>query len=233
MLAENIYQLTGVCKNYVRGNQTLSILKNLNLEVKKGQAVCITGPSGIGKSTLLHLMGTLDQATSGDIFYRNKNLKNLKAEQQAFLRREKLGFVFQFHHLLPEFTALENVRVPAQISKRPKKTSLERAHFLLETLGLQDRVHHYPSELSGGEQQRVAIARALMNSPEVLLADEPVGNLDQENSQKIRNLFFKLHEKFKLTLISVSHDKSFAETFPTILKMEQGKLFEIKNNAKQ
>ena len=229
MEQENIYQLQKVCKDYIHGTKPLNILKDLNLEIKKGQALCIIGPSGIGKSTLLHLMGALDQVTSGKIFYRNKELSHCTKEQQAFLRRERLGFVFQFHHLLPEFTALENVRIPAYLAKVSRKESLERAEFLLDALDLTSRKSHYPSELSGGEQQRVAIARALMNNPEVLLADEPVGNLDQENAQKIRDLFFKLYEKFKLTLISVSHDRAFAEAFPTVLKMERGMLREIKN----
>ena len=226
---ENIYQLKKVCKDYVHGTKALSILKDLDLEIKKGQAVCIVGPSGIGKSTLLHLMGMLDSVTSGEIFYKDKNLIRFTKDQQSFLRREKFGFVFQFHHLLPEFTALENIRIPAQISKRPRKLSVERAQYLLEILGLNSRGDHYPSELSGGEQQRVAIARALMNEPEILFADEPVGNLDQDNSKKIRDLFFKLHEKFNLTLISVSHDKSFAEAFPRVLRMEEGKLTELRN----
>ncbi len=231
MPRESVYELKNIVKNYQRGSYTLSILKNLNLRIAKGQAICITGPSGSGKSTLLHIMGTLDQATSGQVFYRGRNLLEFSEDQLAFLRRSKLGFVFQFHHLLSEFTALENIMIPSYLAKTPTKASLERAHFLMDTLGLSKRQKHYPSELSGGEQQRIAIARALMNKPEVLLADEPVGNLDRDNARFIRDLLFKLHEKFSLTLITVSHDAFFAEGFSTILKLEEGKVRDI--NAMQ
>lgn len=224
---ENIYELQNVVKSFQRGSHQLTILNNLSLQVQKGQAVCITGPSGSGKSTLLHIIGTLDKATSGKVFYRDKNLEDFTSDQLSFLRNSKLGFVFQFHHLLNEFTALENIMIPSSIAKKPFKKSLERAQFLIDTLGLSHRQKHYPSELSGGEQQRVAIARALMNEPEVLLADEPVGNLDRANAASIRDLFFDLHEKFSLTLISVSHDSFFAEAFPYLLRLDQGQIRDV------
>lgn len=227
---ENIYNLKNVYKSYKHGKNKLSILNGLNLKIQKGQALCITGPSGSGKSTLLHIIGTLDQATSGEIFYRDKNLADFGEKELAFLRNKKLGFVFQFHHLLTEFTALENVMIPGYIAKRPSKELAERAQFLMERLGLQDRQKHYPSELSGGEQQRVAIARALMNEPEVLLADEPVGNLDRKNQASIRDLFFDLQEHFALTLVAVSHDRFFSEAFPTIFKLEDGQVKDINAN---
>ncbi len=227
MSRENIYELKNIVKNYQHGSHTLPILKGLNLQVQKGQAICITGPSGSGKSTLLHIMGTLDQATSGQMLYRGRDLLEFSEDQLAFLRRSRLGFVFQFHHLLNEFTTLENIMVPSYLAKTPHKVSLKRAHFLMDTLGLSQRQKHYPSELSGGEQQRVAIARALMNEPEILLADEPVGNLDRDNAKFIRDLLFNLHEKFALTLIAVSHDTFFAEAFSTILKLEEGKIRDI------
>ena len=223
---ENIYELRDVSKAFPRGSQSLPVLKNINLTVQKGQALCIMGPSGAGKSTLLHIMGTLDRACSGVIFYRGRKLSGFSDEDRAFLRRGKLGFIFQFHHLLSEFTAQENIIIPGHFAGRGYKAALERARFLMETLGILSRKDHYPSELSGGEQQRVAIARALMNEPEVLLADEPVGNLDRNNALKIRDLFFELHETFQLTLISVSHDIGFAGAFPRILRLEDGCLRE-------
>ena len=226
MERESIYELKDVSKTYIRGSQALPVLKDINLQVQKGQALCIMGPSGAGKSTLLHIMGTLDRASSGSVFYRGRELAEFSDEDRAFLRRGKLGFVFQFHHLLSEFTAQENIIIPGHFTGRGYKEALKRAQFLMETLGISSRKDHYPSELSGGEQQRVAIARALMNEPEVLLADEPVGNLDRKNALKIRDLFFELHKTFQLTLISVSHDIGFAGAFPRILRLEDGCLKE-------
>ena len=226
MERETVYELKGVGKAYTRGGETLAVLKDVSLKIQKGQALCVMGPSGAGKSTLLHIMGTLDRATSGSILYRGKELARFSHEDRAFLRRSKLGFVFQFHYLLGEFTARENIMIPAHFTGRGYKTAGERADFLMETLGIFARKDHYPSELSGGEQQRVAIARALMNEPEVLLADEPSGNLDRANALKIRDLFFTLHKTFQLTLITVSHDIGFAGAFPRVLRLEDGRLQE-------
>ena len=223
----NIYEIKNLVKNYQTESQLLPILKGLNLSIQKGEALCITGPSGSGKSTLLHLMGALDRPSSGELLYHNRNLCEWTDEQLAFFRRDKLGFVFQFHHLLGEFTVLENIMMPGYISGKSKKICSKRAQFLVESLGLTQRASHYPSQLSGGEQQRVAVARALMNEPEILLADEPVGNLDRKNSLIIRDLFFELHKKFHLTLIAVSHDTFFAEAFPSVLKLEDGKIHRI------
>ena len=221
---ENIYEIKDLVKNYKNESQTLPILKGLSLSVQKGSAVCITGPSGSGKSTLLHIMGALDRPSSGEVLYRGRDLCKFTDEQMAFFRGSKLGFVFQFHHLLGEFSVLENIMMPALLSGKPKKLFLERAQFLAETLGLKERLSHYPSQLSGGEQQRVAVARALMNEPEIVLADEPVGNLDRKNGLIIRDLFFELHKKFQLSLIAVSHDVFFAEAFPSVLNLEDGKI---------
>lgn len=226
MNRETIYEVRNVSKVYERGSQTLPVLKGVNLKIQKGQALCIMGPSGAGKSTLLHIMGALDRPSSGSVFYRGRELDKFSDEGRAFLRRGKLGFVFQFHHLLSEFTARENIIIPGHFTGRSYKGAIKRADFLLETLGILSRKDHYPSELSGGEQQRVAIARALMNEPEVLLADEPVGNLDKTNALKIRDLFFELHRAFQLTLISVSHDVGFAGAFPRILRLDDGCLRE-------
>lgn len=222
MLEENIYEVKNIFKSYQTGTQNLPILRGLNLNIQKGSAVCIMGPSGSGKSTLLNILGTLDLPNSGQVFYRNRNLCEWTDEQMAFFRRDKLGFVFQFHHLLKEFNVLENIALPALISGQSKKKSFEKAGFLAESLGLKERISHYPSQLSGGEQQRTAVARALINNPEIILADEPVGNLDQKNSRIIRDLFFELHKKFNLTLIAVSHDVFFAEAFSSVFKLEDG-----------
>ena len=219
-----IYRLKKVSKTYIRGKQSLEILKDLELCIPKGESLCIVGASGAGKSTLLHIMGALDRPTSGSVFYKERDIAGFSSSQLAFLRRRKMGFVFQFHYLLSEFTALENVMLPAHIAKIPVKEASKKAESLIETLGLSHRKTHYPSELSGGEQQRLAIARALINEPEILLADEPAGNLDSKNSLKIQELFSLLHKKFHLTLVAVSHDMSFASTFSSVLKMEDGKI---------
>ncbi|HMN67939.1 MAG TPA: ABC transporter ATP-binding protein [Bdellovibrionales bacterium] len=200
----------------------LQILKGLDFEVVQGEAVCILGASGAGKSTFLHILGTLDRPTRGTVTFAGEDLfaKN-DAELSAF-RSQKLGFVFQFHHLLSEFTAIENAMMPGRIVGQSVSDSRARAAALLDYLGLSHRLEHYPSELSGGEQQRVAIARALFHKPAVLLADEPTGNLDSENSQKIQDLFFRLKEEMGLTLVVVTHDQRFAQRFPRSVKMADG-----------
>ena len=223
-MSEVVYEIKNLVKNYWIESQSLQILKGLNFIISKGSSTCITGPSGSGKSTLLNLMGALDSPSSGQILYYGRNISDWTEDQRAFFRRDKLGFVFQSHYLLKEFTVLENISLPAYISKQSKKKTLERAELLAENLGLKERIQHYPSQLSGGESQRVAVARALMNEPEILLADEPVGNLDRKNGMIIRDLFFELQEKFYLTLIAVSHDSFFASAFSKIVKLEDGQL---------
>ena len=223
-MSEIVYEIKNLVKNYSIESQTLQILKGLNFTVSKGSSVCIMGPSGSGKSTLLNLMGALDSPTSGQVLYYGRDISDWTEEQQAFFRRDKLGFVFQSHYLLKEFTVLENISLPAYISQKSKKKILERAKFLVDSLGLQDRIRHYPAQLSGGESQRVAVARALMNEPEILLADEPVGNLDRKNGMIIRDLFFELQDKFNLSLLAVSHDDFFASAFSKIVKLEDGQL---------
>lgn len=200
----------------------LPILRGLDFEVVRGEAVCILGASGAGKSTFLHILGTLDRPTRGSVYYQSEDLfaKN-DAELSAF-RSQKLGFVFQFHHLLSEFNALENVMMPGRISGQPVQECRTRAMVLLDYLGMSHRLTHYPSQLSGGEQQRIAIARALFHRPQILLADEPTGNLDSENSLKIQDLFFQLKEEMGLTLITVTHDTRFAARFPRSVKMADG-----------
>lgn len=207
-----------ISKNYAG----LHILKNLSFEVVQGEAVCILGASGAGKSTFLHILGSLDQATTGRVLWNGEDLSTKSDEDLATLRNKQMGFVFQFHHLLQEFTALENVMIPGRISGLSLKQCEMRANALMDQLGLSHRQHHYPSQLSGGEQQRVAIARALFNEPQILFADEPTGNLDSENSSRIQDLFFQLKKDLGLTLVVVTHDVHFARRFPRSIRMADG-----------
>ena len=211
-----------LCKAYVQPAGSLQVLKNVDLQLFKGEAVCIVGSSGAGKSTLLHLLGALDRPTSGNIFFNDKNLQDFSDEELASLRNEKMGFVFQFHHLLGEFTALENVMIPCLIAGLSRREAKQKAEELLFTLGLTSRTSHYPSELSGGEQQRVAIARALVRKPEVLLADEPTGNLDTQNGKIIEDLFFNLKARLGITLIVVTHNLQFASRFTKVVRLKDG-----------
>jgi len=205
-------------KNY----GALSILKGLDFEVVSGEAVCILGASGAGKSTFLHILGTLDRPTRGTVYFNNEDLFLKNDTELSAFRARKMGFVFQFHHLLSEFTALENVMMPGRIAGQSVTECKARALSLLDYLGLSHRLSHYPSQLSGGEQQRVAIARSLFHKPPLLLADEPTGNLDSENSMKIQELFFRLKDEMGLTLVVVTHDTRFASRFPRSVKMADG-----------
>ncbi len=200
----------------------LQILKGLDFEIYAGEAVCILGASGAGKSTFLHILGTLDRPTSGHVIWMGEDLTQKDDEELSSLRNKKMGFVFQFHHLLQEFTAVENVMLPGRIAGMNAAHCRARAGELLDLLGMSHRLRHYPSELSGGEQQRVAIARALFQRPQVLLADEPTGNLDTENSLRIQELFFDLKKQMNLTLIAVTHDVGFANKFPRAVRMADG-----------
>ena len=217
-------QASRITKSYPMGNSRLEILKGIDLQVSEGEAVCINGSSGAGKSTLLHIMGTLDRPTSGSILFQGHELNRLSDGELAEFRNKELGFVFQFHHLLAEFSALENVMLPLRIGQVSTSQARSQATDLLKELGLGNRINHYPSELSGGEQQRVAIARALVRKPRILLADEPTGNLDTENAEKIQTLFFELQRARGLTLIVVTHDSAFAAKFRRRLQMKDGGL---------
>jgi lipoprotein-releasing system ATP-binding protein len=200
----------------------LQILRGLDFEVAQGEAVCILGASGAGKSTFLQILGTLDRPTRGTVTFQGEDLFAKSDADLSAFRARKLGFVFQFHHLLSEFNALENVMMPGRISGLSVTESRARAMQLLDYLGLSARLTHYPSQLSGGEQQRVAIARSLFHRPQLLLADEPTGNLDSENSLRIQDLFFQLKEEMGLTLVVVTHDQRFAQRFPRSVKMADG-----------
>jgi lipoprotein-releasing system ATP-binding protein len=201
----------------------LTVLDEVSIEVKKGEIVAIVGRSGAGKSTLLHILGTLDKANKGSYFIGNQDVFALSENELAKFRNEEIGFIFQFHHLLPEFTALENVCIPAFLGNKGKKEAELRAKELLDFLGLSHRLNHKPAELSGGEQQRVAVARALMNEPSIIMADEPSGNLDTKNSEDLHQLFFKLRDAYKQTFIIVTHNESLANMADRKLTMKDGK----------
>jgi lipoprotein-releasing system ATP-binding protein len=198
--------VTNITKSY----GDLQVLKGINLEVGEKEIISIVGPSGAGKTTLLQIMGTLDRPDGGIIKYNNSEINNLPPKAISRFRNQEIGFVFQFHQLLPEFTAIENVCIPAYIAGKSKADAENRASELLKYLGLTNRLDHKPSELSGGEQQRVAVARALVNNPSVILADEPSGNLDTENKQELHKLFFDLRDRFGQTIIIVTHDRELA-----------------------
>lgn len=219
-----------VCNNINKSFGQLDVLKDINLRINKGEVVSIVGASGAGKSTLLQIMGSLLPPSSGEVIIDGTDICRLKGDKLAAFRNCKIGFVFQFHHLLPEFTALENVMLPAQIyncnnkDKRPVVEIKERATMLLTDLGLGERLEHKPKELSGGEQQRVAIARALINTPAVLFADEPSGNLDSRNKAELHDLFFKLRDRFGQTIVIVTHERELARMSDRIFEMKDGRL---------
>ena len=210
------------CSNIKKQYDGLQVLKGVSLTIEKGELVCIVGPSGAGKSTLLHILGTLDTPDEGDLLLNGKKINGLNSNQLAEIRNKNLGFVFQFHHPLPEFTAIENVCIPGFIARRNENEVKERARFLLDLMGLSNRLEHKPNELSGGEQQRVSVARALINNPEIILADEPTGNLDSNNSKELHQLFFDLKAKFNQTFVIVTHNEALAEMADRKLVMKDG-----------
>ena len=212
-----------VAKNIVKSYGQLQVLKGISLEVEKAEVISIVGASGAGKSTLLQILGTIDKADEGDLFIDNTEVKNLNDKQLSKLRNSKTGFVFQFHHLLPEFTALENICIPAFIADKAKKEAEEHARELLSLMDLLPRQNHKPNALSGGEQQRVAIARALINNPAVVFADEPSGNLDSEASDKLHKLIFDLRKKLNQTFVIVTHNKDLANMADRKLTIVDGR----------
>jgi len=220
--ADNVHKI------YKDGKRELHVLKGVSLELRKDDVIAIVGPSGAGKSTLLHILGGIDKPSSGKVFLDNFDFYSLDDVKRAGFRNQKIGFVFQFYHLLPDFTALENVMLPKLIgvrsSRSERQTAKNRAEVLLEDVGLGKRMHHRPSELSGGEQQRVAIARALVNNPKALLCDEPTGNLDSEMGLEILNILFSLNKKNKTAIVIVTHDKEIAKRANRIVEMKDGVL---------
>jgi len=213
-----------VSKHYSEGATTVEVLNNVSFQIQEAEQVAILGSSGSGKSTLLHLLGALDSPTSGEVLFKNRNIFTFTEAQQAQFRNQSLGFVYQFHHLLPEFSAIENVAMPLMIGKLAKDQALERASAMLNRVGLSHRESHKPSELSGGERQRVAIARALVTEPALVLADEPTGNLDHKTGQSIYALINELRESMKTSFIVVTHDNSLAAKLDRTLHIIDGKL---------
>ena len=209
---------TGILKSY----GDLKVLKGIDLEVKEKEVVAIMGASGAGKTTLLQILGTLDKPDAGKVLFNGEDVSTLSQRALSAFRNRRIGFVFQFHQLLPEFTALENVCIPALIAGKSRSEAEEKATSLLTFLGLGDRLDHKPSQLSGGEQQRVAVARAIVNSPSVILADEPSGNLDTENKKELHNLFFKLRDTFGHTFIIVTHDPQLASMSDRTIRIKDG-----------
>lgn len=210
--AQNIHKFFG----------DLHVLKGIDIVVKEGEIVAIVGPSGAGKSTLLHILGTLDNCNKGEVYFDDISISDLKTKKLARFRSKNIGFVFQYHHLLPEFTALENVCIPSYIAGNGKTETNRKAKELLNYLGLTERLDHKPSQLSGGELQRTAVARALINNPKVVLADEPSGNLDTQNASELHQLFLKLRKEFNQTFIIVTHNKDLAHLSDRIIEMKDG-----------
>ncbi len=217
----------GLQKVYREGPEPVEVLKDINLSIGRGERVAIIGASGSGKSTLLNLLGGLDTPTSGKVWVAGKALDGLDENERGQLRNRYLGFVYQFHHLLGEFTALENVAMPLLIGKRAAKDANTQAAELLDRVGLGQRLHHKPAELSGGERQRVAIARAMVNRPNCVLMDEPTGNLDQETADSIQALMWELNREFELSFVIVTHDRQFANTMDRVIALKQGGLHSI------
>jgi len=218
----SLISLKGLCKSYSMGSATVEVLRGIDLEIKAGTTTALIGASGAGKSTLLHILGALDRPSSGSVSYRGEELFRRSEQQLADFRNRSIGFVFQFHHLLPEFTALENVLLPALINRQSRQAAEHQARQLLEQVGLGHRLRHRPGELSGGEQQRVAIARALVLGPELLLADEPTGNLDMKTSEAIHELLAGLQQETGITLVVVTHNERLAAGMGRVVRLVDG-----------
>ncbi len=216
--AENLH------KSYYDGSRELSVLKGIEMVVQTGEIISVVGTSGVGKSTLLHILGALDRPTEGRVLYLGQDIFALNDKELAFFRSREIGFIFQFHHLLPEFTALENVAMPALIARTPRQDAYDRARELLEYVGLSERLTHKPTRLSGGECQRVALARALTNNPKVVLADEPTGNLDRKTSAAMHDLIWELNDRFNQTFIIVTHNLSLAQRSDRMIHLIDGQI---------
>ncbi|PMP68740.1 MAG: lipoprotein-releasing system ATP-binding protein LolD [Thermodesulfobacterium geofontis] len=224
-----IVELRDIKKKYFYPQGELEVLKGINLKVQKGDKIAVVGPSGVGKTTLLNIIGTLDYPTSGEIYFFGKKLDYNNEEILLKLRREHIGFIFQLHYLIPEFTVIENIILPGLISQWKKENCLKRAYELLEKLSLSGKENHKPFRLSGGERQKVAIARALFLNPTLLLADEPTGNLDQESAKEVVEIFLKINEEFGVTIIMVTHNWELAKKMDKIFLLKKGFLVKLEN----
>jgi lipoprotein-releasing system ATP-binding protein len=223
---ETLVSVQDVKKSYWLGAKRIDVLKGVSFSVRSGEMVAVVGPSGAGKSTLLHLLGTLDRPSDGKIQFGGKDVLDLNADELSSFRNRTIGFVFQFHHLLPEFTALENTMMPALIQRIPRKRAEELAASILKDVGLGERLDHRPVEMSGGEQQRVALARALILQPRILLADEPTGNLDDKTGDSIHDLLFDLNRRFQMTTIVVTHNQRLAARLGRCMQLSDGRIQE-------
>ena len=219
-------------RSFNMGNQTVHVLNGITITIKRREMVAIIGASGAGKSTLLHILGTLDRPTKGEVLFEGLNMFKVSETALASFRNQRIGFVFQFHHLLPEFTALENVSLPALIQKIPKPTALEKAKSLLSEVGLSNRFHHKPGELSGGEQQRVAVARALIRHPDLVLADEPTGNLDTQTGDELFELLRKLNEIHGTAFVIVTHNEKLSHQTDRLIHLQDGQILEDRDLKK-
>ncbi len=222
--SETLIRIVDLHKSYYDGESELRVLQGIDLEIKTSELLAVIGASGVGKSTLLHIMGTLDRPTAGQVLYGDQDVFTMPEAELARFRNQEVGFVFQFHHLLPEFNALENVAMAALITTPSNKAIYKEAAALLEYVGLAERLSHYPSQLSGGERQRVAIARALINKPKVVLADEPTGNLDRRSSEAVHELLWDLNAKSGQTFVIVTHNSELAEQVDRVVKLADGKV---------
>ena len=222
---ETLIRIADLHKSYYDGESELPVLQGVNLEIYMSELLAIVGASGVGKSTLLHIMGTLDRPTTGSVLYEEQDVFTLSDTELARFRNKEIGFVFQFHHLLPEFTALENVAMGALISSSNNKSVYKEAESLLDYVGLSERLSHYPNQLSGGERQRVAIARSLINQPKVVLADEPTGNLDRRNSEAVLELLWDLNATSGQTFVIVTHNQELAQQVDRVIQLVDGKVF--------
>jgi len=227
MSKKNLVRTENIIKNYISGAETLYILKGINLEIEEGASAAISGQSGSGKSTLLNILGGLDRSDEGKVFIGDCEITSLSEKELALYRSKQVGFIFQFHYLLKDFTALENIMIPAYIAGIKKKEALERARSLLVDVNLEDRAGHFPSQLSGGERQRVAVARSMINDPDLILADEPTGNLDPQNSDIVAELLYSSAQKRGKTLVVVTHDRKVADRAVVHLYLENGQLGEM------
>jgi lipoprotein-releasing system ATP-binding protein len=226
-MSEQILQVSGLKKTFSKNGVEIHVLKGIDLNIHRGDFITIMGPSGAGKSTLLHLLGLLDKPTEGEIFFRGRKLREFTEDEESRFRNEKIGFVFQFYHLLQDFDVIENIMMPLLIRKMKANDALSKAEAFLEIMGLKERKNHKPGELSGGEQQRVAIARALVNEPEIILADEPTGNLDRKTGKEVLNYILSVNAKLSSTLILVTHDPGIGNIGARQYNMVDGELFPL------